>query len=439
MFKIYDGREQFFQWDRDRKLIVLDGSIKEVHFCNKTDDCSLKREVYEENNLHLVDVPNILLQDNWRIYVYGYDTAYTKHYAVFNVVARSKPEDYIYTEEELKEWEELEARIKALEEKEVDLTGYATEEYVNNATSANTIIKPVPIREKKFTATMAQFYIDIEQLESGFCYGLPTIPEEEKRTNTYVRYSVYCDDGTIKNCMIAMPNQVYSVLKIGNKISLVGVLPAGLNTEYKIDITDKSTASKVVVNSIRNRDFLAINNTAEFTPTSAYQPATKKYVDDSVSANNIITPFPVREKQSGFINYQFIDIEQLENGKTYGINVTDYDGKTTYAAICAYCSNGKRLNLLAIGADNFVYVIKSDNSYELHPSNTNTYVEVDITDKTSSNTIHINSYTNAKYLDINGDNEFTPEYDYQPATKKYVDEAIANAIAALRAELTATE
>ena len=32
MFKIYDGREQFYQWDLDRKLIVEDAAITEVHF-----------------------------------------------------------------------------------------------------------------------------------------------------------------------------------------------------------------------------------------------------------------------------------------------------------------------------------------------------------------------------------------------------------------------
>lgn len=156
MFKIYDGRSQFYQWDLDRKLIVEDDSINEVHFCNRTDDCSLVREVYNKDGLRLVDVPNVLLQDNWRINVYGYDKNYTKFSERFDVVGRSRPDDYVYTDEEILHWTTLEERIDQIEENgvsdekiasavkgyldenpvEVDLTGYATETYVKDAIAA---------------------------------------------------------------------------------------------------------------------------------------------------------------------------------------------------------------------------------------------------------------------------------------------------------------
>lgn len=41
MFKIYDGRETFYQWDINQKLIVDDDSITEVHFSNRTNSYSL--------------------------------------------------------------------------------------------------------------------------------------------------------------------------------------------------------------------------------------------------------------------------------------------------------------------------------------------------------------------------------------------------------------
>ena len=132
MFKIYDGREHFYQWDLDRKLIVEDPSIKEVHFCNRTDNCSLVCETYVEDGITLVNVPNILLQTDWKIHVYAYDGSYTKHDECYEVKSRTKPSDYVYTETEIKNYEELENRIKELEEAgvDVDLTGYATEDYV---------------------------------------------------------------------------------------------------------------------------------------------------------------------------------------------------------------------------------------------------------------------------------------------------------------------
>lgn len=156
MFKIYDGRSQFYQWDIDRKLIVEDATINEVHFCNRTDECSLICEVYELDGLRVANVPNILLQDNWRINVYAYDTNYTKHSEVFEVVKRSKPADYVYTETEIKNYDELLVRLDEIEQNgisdeavetavtkymeehdiQVDLTGYATETYVNDAVAA---------------------------------------------------------------------------------------------------------------------------------------------------------------------------------------------------------------------------------------------------------------------------------------------------------------
>ena len=117
MFKIYDGRSEFFQWDLDRKLIVSDPTVDEVHFCNKTDSCSLVCEVYEKDGLRLVDVPNILFQSHWDINVFGYcGGRFTKNRAKFKVNARSKPTDYVYTETEIKNWEDLEKKVKQVEE-----------------------------------------------------------------------------------------------------------------------------------------------------------------------------------------------------------------------------------------------------------------------------------------------------------------------------------
>ena len=150
MFRIYDGREQFFQWDLDRKLIVEDASITEVHFCNRTAECALPVATYKEGNLTLVNVPNLILQESFRMNVYAYDGKHTKHAARFEIVPRSKPDTYVYTETEIKSWDDLFERIEQIEENgisdaaveaaiekyldendiRVDLTGYATEKYV---------------------------------------------------------------------------------------------------------------------------------------------------------------------------------------------------------------------------------------------------------------------------------------------------------------------
>lgn len=183
MFKIRDGREYFYQWDINREILVSDPTVKEVHFCNRTDDCSLVVEVKEvelfaDNKLIKVEryaeVPNILLQDNWKIRVYAYcSDNYTKVEQVFNVKSRTKPADYVYTETEVLTYHQLEKRLDDIEangisdeqiEKavtnylnenpieipEVNLDGYATEDYVNQ--EINKIdIPTVPTNVSDFT------------------------------------------------------------------------------------------------------------------------------------------------------------------------------------------------------------------------------------------------------------------------------------------------
>lgn len=132
MFKIYDGRKEFYQWDLNCKLVVEDKSVSQVHFCNRTGSCSLLRYVYEVNGVYLVDVPNIILQDNWDIKVYGYDANHTKHSATFNVVPRTRPENYVFTEEEQKFWEQLDERIDQIEENGIsdETIANAVEDYI---------------------------------------------------------------------------------------------------------------------------------------------------------------------------------------------------------------------------------------------------------------------------------------------------------------------
>lgn len=156
MFSILDGRQKFYQWDLDRKLVVADETINQVHFCNRTDECSLVCDVYYEKGQRVVNVPNVLLQTDWRINVYGYDVNYTKHSAVFEVVRRSKPADYVYTETEIKNYDDLAERIDQIEQNgvsdekigeavnsyleenpiTVDLTGLATVSYVDEKFSS---------------------------------------------------------------------------------------------------------------------------------------------------------------------------------------------------------------------------------------------------------------------------------------------------------------
>ena len=105
----------FFQWDKNRKVVVHDDTITEVHFCNRLDNLALMCEVYECNGIRIADVPNKLLTESWDIKVYGSDGNYTRHYETFKVVGRTKPTDYVYEETEVFTYRQLEKRLIEIE------------------------------------------------------------------------------------------------------------------------------------------------------------------------------------------------------------------------------------------------------------------------------------------------------------------------------------
>ena len=148
MFKIQDGRKSFTQWDLNRKIIVEDDSITQVHFTNsnRIGENALVCEVID----NVVNVPNIILQGYGTIFVYGCDSNYTKYIEAFDIIRREKPDSYIYTETEVLNYNSLLEKINSVEGSieqvvadylrenppQVDLNGYATKEYVDNAIAA---------------------------------------------------------------------------------------------------------------------------------------------------------------------------------------------------------------------------------------------------------------------------------------------------------------
>lgn len=119
LLKINGPKSYFWQWDLDRQLVVGEDTCGEVHFCNGTTETALVCEIYQQDGQRLVNVPNILLQDARELTAYlyrkGSDGSLTRHQQTFPVVARNKPDGYVYTETEVKTWTALEERVKALE------------------------------------------------------------------------------------------------------------------------------------------------------------------------------------------------------------------------------------------------------------------------------------------------------------------------------------
>lgn len=119
--RIYDNRETFYQWDLNQKITSDDFRVgDEIHFGNSRSGEAPVVKAYVYEGTVVADVPNILLQKAQKIYAYHYiindDREYTIKETIFNVTARPKPADYVYTETEVLTYVTLEERIGHLEE-----------------------------------------------------------------------------------------------------------------------------------------------------------------------------------------------------------------------------------------------------------------------------------------------------------------------------------
>lgn len=96
IFKIYDGRTNFWQWDKNQKLIVLDESITEVRFSNKNMTHSIPENVYtDRNGLRVCNVPDVLLTIPKNLLAYVCDDEVVVKTVKFAVVPQPIPSDYI--------------------------------------------------------------------------------------------------------------------------------------------------------------------------------------------------------------------------------------------------------------------------------------------------------------------------------------------------------
>ncbi len=110
-FERENGLYDFWQWDFNQQLIVNDPDCTEVHFSNGIYENSPVCEVKDGK----VDVPNILLQEATPLEVFCFvntgGSGYTRYAQVFLIKQRNRPDNYIYTETQVKTFETLEANV----------------------------------------------------------------------------------------------------------------------------------------------------------------------------------------------------------------------------------------------------------------------------------------------------------------------------------------
>lgn len=183
MFSIYDGRSKFYQWDKDRKLIVDDPTITQVHFANCLCPNAQVSEVYDwiigmNTPVRVADVPNDLLTEYMDIRVWGYDGEMTRYDDLFEVVKRTKPSDYIYTPTEVLTLGALEARIAALEDamKPVAFTIDGVEYVVDGKMTWQKAIKNNLLEQQKYCSMCGVPYSPYD-VRNGYAYKTSSYEE----------------------------------------------------------------------------------------------------------------------------------------------------------------------------------------------------------------------------------------------------------------------
>lgn len=130
-----------YQWDTGRKVQVVPdagATIHEVHVAHSGEDGAFVLQP-DENGCAVV--PSKSLQSPGMVVVYAVtvtaDGRQTETSRSFFIAARSKPDDYIYTEEELQTYQALEQRIETLEK------GGASDEVIAEAVDKYLAENPV--------------------------------------------------------------------------------------------------------------------------------------------------------------------------------------------------------------------------------------------------------------------------------------------------------
>lgn len=111
MIWIEDGRKHLFQWDLNRRLVVDNAEATEVHYHTSNKEEDLRVLIENENDIRVAKIPNELLQKSGVFRIYLYDSEHVLETAQFEVKAKCKPEEYIYTETDVIRIEDVIARF----------------------------------------------------------------------------------------------------------------------------------------------------------------------------------------------------------------------------------------------------------------------------------------------------------------------------------------
>lgn len=257
----------------------------------------------------------------------------------------------------------------------------ATKKYVDD----NAVILPLPIHTTLESTSVAMNIVNIMDLIPGVQYSTHNDPNETKKQGYRVVY--ICDDGNFKTiCNMPLPNKVVHILKVLHYTNY-SILSVN-NTVYKVDYSKHSIVDDVQITKTL-LDYLPIINTIEFTPTTDYEPATKKYVDDNkigyIKSETVGETIDTSTMINSFNNNSYIyesnNVTYLEIGKEYHVIVNG----VRYRALCInnMPGNDSIYEIIMVTGNGFSISIMNKMGYntKYYPDNTKCAYEINLSNE----------------------------------------------------------
>lgn len=224
-------------------------------------------------------------------------------------------------------------------------------------------------------------------------------------TTQSLRFSAYFDKALVEGSNTSMETKNgYMTIQLS--------IPKGDN---KKEFIDKIKNLKLTLSVIRT-DFLNLNNETIYTPTTDYNPATKKYVDDNILLEQLPILRIDETNKRIYVNCnnmgtykKYFVPNKYANVYGFSFIYTNEDSSETEIALIGG----------AITRDDFILCTRNtDTLFILILGGTDKYKYTK-----STKTLEKGLYG---YLKIGNTQEYTPTENYHPATKKYVDDKVTS-------------
>lgn len=224
-------------------------------------------------------------------------------------------------------------------------------------------------------------------------------------TTQYIRFSAYFDKALVEGSNTSMETKNgYMTIQLS--------IPKGNNKKEFIDKIKNLKLSIIVLKT----DFLNLNNESIYTPTSDYNPATKKYVDDNILLEQLPILRIDETNKRIYVNCnnmgtykKYFVPNKYANVYGFSFIYTNEDGSEKEIALVGGAITRNDFILCSRNTDTlFILILGGTDKY--------TYTK-------STKTVEKRLYG---YLKLGNTQEYAPTENYNPATKKYVDDKVTS-------------